>query len=59
MIINQHEPVTTVQETEFDYYNLKSTLLVQYKDSIEAKTIPQTSDIACFWCCHTPLLIAL
>ena len=47
------EPVTTIQETEVDYYNLKSTLLVQYKDSIEAKTIPQTSDIACFWCCHT------
>ena len=45
--------VTTVQETEIDYYNLKSTLLVQFKDSSEVKTIPQTSDIACFWCCHT------
>ena len=38
---------------EIDYYNLKSTLLVQFKDSAEVKTIPQTSDVACFWCCHT------
>jgi hypothetical protein len=43
--------VTTVPEV--DYYNLKSTLLIQYKDSAEVKTIPQTSDVACFWCCHT------
>lgn len=47
------EQALTVQETEIDYYNLKSTLLVQYKDSAEAKTIPQTSEVACFWCCHT------
>jgi len=38
---------------EIDYYNLKSILLVQFKDSAEVKTIPQTSDVACFWCCHT------
>ena len=38
---------------EIDYYNLKSTLLVQFKDSAEVKTIPQTSDAACFWCCHS------
>lgn len=44
---------TVIHETEIDYYNLKSTLLVQFKDSSEVKTIPQTSDIACFWCCHT------
>lgn len=42
---------TTVLEV--DYYNLKSTLLVQFKDTSEVKTIPQTSDVACFWCCHT------
>ena len=44
---------TSSHETEIDYYNLKSTLLVQFKDSSEIKTIPQTSDVACFWCCHT------
>jgi hypothetical protein len=44
---------TTVQEQDVDYYNIKSTLLVQYKDSAEVKTIPKTSDVACFWCCHT------
>ena len=43
---------TTVTPSEIDYYNLKSTLLVQFKDSAEVKTIPQTSDVACFWCCH-------
>jgi hypothetical protein len=41
------------QEPEVNYYNIKSQLLVQYKDSIETKTIPDTSDAACFWCCHT------
>ncbi len=47
---NVNEPA---KQSEVDYYNLKSTLLVQFKDSSEIKTIPQTSDIACFWCCHT------
>lgn len=47
----EHVPV--VQEQEVDYYNVKSTLLIQYKDSAEVKTIPLTSDVACFWCCHT------
>jgi hypothetical protein len=42
----------TSQQSEIDYYSLKSTLLVQYKDSSEVKNIPQTSDSACFWCCH-------
>jgi hypothetical protein len=43
---------TITNVPEIDYYNLKSTLLIQYKDSAEVKTIPQTSDVACFWCCH-------
>jgi len=46
-------PVVSNTPLEIDYYNLKSTLLVQFKDSAEVKTIPQTSDVACFWCCHT------
>lgn len=46
-------PVVNSTPLEIDYYNLKSTLLVQFKDSAEVKTIPQTSDVACFWCCHT------
>ena len=41
-----------IQESEIDYYALKANLLVQFKDSAEVKTIPQTSDVACFWCCH-------
>jgi hypothetical protein len=44
---------TTEHTQEIDYYNIKTNLLIQYKDSAELKTIPQTSDIACFWCCHT------
>jgi len=49
--INSDQQINS--EHTIDYYNLKSTLLVQYKDSNEIKSIPQTSDVACFWCCHT------
>jgi hypothetical protein len=38
---------------EIDYYTMKSTLLVQFKNSSEVKKIPETSDAACFWCCYT------
>ena len=40
-----HEPV--------DFYSLKSTILVQFKDSSDIKTVPTTSNAACYWCCHT------
>lgn len=43
----------TTSEQDVDYYNIKSTLLIQYKDSVEVKSVPHTSDAACFWCCHT------
>jgi hypothetical protein len=49
----ENAPVITQVQPDIDYYNIKSTLLVQFKDSSEVKTIPQTSDSACFWCCHT------
>jgi hypothetical protein len=42
----------TINESEIDYYNLKANLLVQFKDSSDIKTVPKTSDVACFWCCH-------
>jgi len=41
------------KEPEIDYYTLKSTLLVQFKDSSDIKQIPSQSDVACFWCCHS------
>jgi hypothetical protein len=41
-----------VSEPQIDYYNIKSTLLVQFKDSSEISTIPMSSDAACFWDCH-------
>lgn len=44
---------TSSSETKMDYYKLKSTLLVQFKDSSEVKALPETSSSACFWCCHT------
>ena len=44
---------TTTQEPIVDFYGLKSTLLLQYKESSDVRTIPETSDVACFWCCHT------
>ena len=37
---------------EIDFYSLKSTLLVQFKESSEVKQVPARSDAACFWCCH-------
>jgi hypothetical protein len=53
--INTNKEVTPIQsvETNIDFYNLKSTLMVQFNDTNEVKTIPLTSDAACFWCCHT------
>lgn len=44
---------TQVAEVDVNYYNMKTPLLVQFKDSSEIKTIPLTSEVACFWCCHT------
>lgn len=35
-----------------DFYNLKGTLLIQYKDTSEINKIPESSDSACYWCCH-------
>lgn len=46
-------PTSTQVTEEVDFYRLKGTFLVQFKDSSEVKTIPTTSDAACFWCCHT------
>lgn len=42
-----------VKAEEIDYYNLKGTMLVQFKASSEIKQIPLKSDAACFWCCHS------
>ena len=42
-----------VAEVTMDYYSVKSTFLVQFKDAAEIKQIPMQSDAACFWCCHT------
>jgi hypothetical protein len=53
------ETVTVVEnnvsanDVQTDYYNMKSSLLVQFKDSSEVKTIPLNTDVACFWCCHS------
>ena len=41
------------QEQDIDYYTLKSTFLVQFKDASDVKQLPTHSDAACFWCCHT------
>ncbi len=38
---------------EVDFYRMKGTFLVQFKNASDVKTLPSTSDAACFWCCHT------
>ena len=40
-------------DSEVDYYTLKGTLLVEFKESAEVKKIPERVDAACFWCCHS------
>jgi len=50
---NASSKKTTEQEPELDYYTLKSTLLLQFKESSELKKLPDHSDSACFWCCHS------
>lgn len=50
-VVQQAAPVAS--EPEIDYYHLKSTFLIQFKDSSEVKQLPMHSDAACFWCCHT------
>jgi hypothetical protein len=52
---HSNESKTEVQTNNSinDFYNLKETLLVQYKNSSEIKKLPLNSDAACFWCCHT------
>ena len=46
------ETVIDVVETT-DYYRIKGTLLVQFQNSSDVYTLPEKSDAACFWCCHT------
>ena len=41
----------TVEEN--DFYRMKGTFLVKFKNASDVKTLPATSDAACFWCCHT------
>jgi hypothetical protein len=43
----------TATTAPIDFYSFKGTLLVQYSNSSEIKKIPESSDAACFWCCHT------
>jgi hypothetical protein len=40
-------------DSEVDYYTMKGTLLVEFKESAEIKKIPERVDAACFWCCHS------
>lgn len=50
--INQ-DSKTQTNKNVMDYYKKEITLLVQFDGSKETKNLPETSDAACFWCCHT------
>jgi hypothetical protein len=45
------QPAVALTTDVPDYYK-KGTLLVQYQNSEETKSLPERVDIACFWCCH-------
>jgi len=47
------DKVDIIPNPEIDYYNVKSDLLFQFNNYNDRKTIPDTSDVACFWCCHS------
>ncbi len=40
------------QKTTLPVYT-KGELLVMYKNTKTSQCLPETSDVACFWCCHT------
>jgi hypothetical protein len=43
-------PNTSHGITSESYRNV--TLLVKFKDASDIKTLPEETDVACFWCCH-------
>lgn len=52
-----NRPVTThpvktemVAVTADTYKNI--VLMAKFKDSAEARTLPEETEVACFWCCH-------
>lgn len=51
-VVMQNTPVQNNTQNH-DFYNMKSTLLVSFKDCNDVRTIPENSSAACFWCCHT------
>ena len=48
--VNRFEPAPTSAQPLACFY--KADLMVQFKDSQEAKQLPPTTEIACFWCVH-------
>jgi hypothetical protein len=47
-------PVAVTHETvEPDYTKKTTTLLVQFEADQEVRKLPERTDVACFWCCHT------
>ena len=45
-------PCSIAKSDTIDYYR-KGQLLIQYKGSEEIRKIPESSNTACMWCCHT------
>lgn len=40
------------QAVDTDTYK-NIVLMAKFKDSSDARTLPEETDVACFWCCHT------
>lgn len=53
ILSHEKEDSSSSPSNTVDFYSLKSTLLIQFKDSSDIKTIPTSSTAACYWCCYT------
>jgi len=50
-----HTPVAEKPSEEYKSMPCftKTNLMVQFKEAREAKTLPEKTEVACFWCAHT------
>jgi hypothetical protein len=53
VVIHQQTPTSTPTTTPSRKEYGPTELLVQFANSKHTRSLPETTDLACFWCCHT------